>query len=153
MIRGTNKKGILRYLRIVVKVTKTKQKNSVQHLGTRPRSQQPINLMCCRMEPIVPRSLNGIMSQQRVASHKRAMTKVAWPGHFLVLGGLVAFEIMDPAKGFSRAELTAEGHCICNWVVDHDGSLIVPDHRHALGSWEGQLLLLMVVSRGGRHYL
>lgn len=101
--------------------------------------------MCRRVESIIPRSLDGIMSQQRVASNKGAMTEVTGPGHFLVFGGLVSFEVMDPAKGFTGTEFTAESHCVCDGVVDHDGSFLVPDDRHALGSWEWLELLVLLV--------
>lgn len=99
-----------------------------------------------RVESIVSRSLDGIMSQQSIASNKGAMTEITRPGHFLVFGGLVSFEVMDTAKGFARTEFTAKGHCVCDGVVDHNGSFLVPDDRHALGSWEWLELLVLLVS-------
>ncbi|KAF9128615.1 hypothetical protein BGX30_014267 [Mortierella sp. GBA39] len=36
------------------------------------------------------------------------MTEITGPGHFLVFGGLVSFEVMDPAKGFAGTEFAAE---------------------------------------------
>lgn len=110
--------------------------------------------MARRVEAIVSCGLDGIVPQQRVASHKGSVTEITGPGHFLVFRGLVSFQVVDPSKGLAWTELTAEGHGLGEWVVDHDGAVLVPDHGRALSAlarWTaaGHAVAPLQISIGG----